>query len=294
MDQPLLSICIPTFNRENYLAECLESIVVQFTDPTIQKRIEIVISDNGSSDNTHVVVERFQKQFENIIYIRNKENIGFDRNLLQVVEKSSGMYCLTLGDDDALFSGSLTALLKKVETNESPYYMLNPWGYDKTLLHPAGPRPNFDIKNDKYFSSLLDFVKSIKNYRDVVGYFGSMSTQFFLRSTWMHFDKKANFIGTNTVHLFILLSAFKDQKFVLLAEPMIKTRNNNLRWHTYPGLETSLKRLHSTLKTLLWISNLYHLNISRSRAAIYMYSQLLFGFCKAVVKLFLIKIGLRK
>ena len=99
MNKPLLSICI-RLNRSGYLKECLESIAVQLTnDNSLNKSVEIVVSDNASTDDTANTVKEFQKKFDNIKYFKNETNLGFDRNMLNVVAKSTGEYCLTLGDD---------------------------------------------------------------------------------------------------------------------------------------------------------------------------------------------------
>ena len=60
--KPLLSICIPTYNRETYLNRLLDSIVRQaeFTDTD---DVEIVIDDGPSKDNTEVLVQEYQARF---------------------------------------------------------------------------------------------------------------------------------------------------------------------------------------------------------------------------------------
>ena len=68
----LLSICIPTYNREKCLQQCLDSIVNQ---KAFNANIEIVISDNASSDNTDELVKKYQEKYTNISYKKNKENL---------------------------------------------------------------------------------------------------------------------------------------------------------------------------------------------------------------------------
>ena len=62
--QPLLSICIPTYNRAEYLVGALENII---SDPAFDERVEIVISDNASTDDTENVVGYFIKLYSNIL-----------------------------------------------------------------------------------------------------------------------------------------------------------------------------------------------------------------------------------
>ncbi len=294
MSAPKLSICIPTYNRATYLNECLDSIVAQFKDDDIYTKTEVIISDNASTDDTLNIVKKFTEKFDNIKYFKNEKNIGFDKNLLNVIEKSTGEYCLTLGDDDALFSNSLSIIFKKIDDFNFPYYILNCWGYNHEMTSPVVSHPNWDIKEDRIFNTLSDFVKTISKYIDIVGNFGGMSMQLFSRKAWADFSEKEKFIGTNTIHLFILLSIFKDSKFVLVASPCIKTRNDNMRWDTFPGLEANAKRSKATADTVLWISDLYGLSLSSMRVKGYFLSRVYWISLKEFVKSILHKLNLRK
>ena len=62
-----LTIAIPTFNRAKYTRRALQSIAEQYDD-----RLEIIVSDNASPDNTEEVVREMEK-FMPIKYIKNKE-----------------------------------------------------------------------------------------------------------------------------------------------------------------------------------------------------------------------------
>jgi len=83
-----LSICIPTYNRADYIGETLSSIISQSGDD-----IEIVIVDGASTDNTEGVVNEFQGRFENIHYHREKKNNGVDADLAKSVALAQGEYC---------------------------------------------------------------------------------------------------------------------------------------------------------------------------------------------------------
>lgn len=104
-----LSICIPTYNRAAFLGEALDSVIRQATD-----EVEIVISDNASTDHTEALVRDYQSRFPRIRYHRNPENLGADRNFLKVVEIAQGEYCWLLGSDDALVDGAIETLLSRL------------------------------------------------------------------------------------------------------------------------------------------------------------------------------------
>ena len=62
--QPILSICIPTYNRWYIIEKTINSVVMQ--DEFQNREVELIISDNASTDNTKSIVEQFQKKYSNI------------------------------------------------------------------------------------------------------------------------------------------------------------------------------------------------------------------------------------
>ncbi len=97
--RPLISICIPTYNRETYLWKCIESIVTQ--EWFNKEEIEIVVSDNNSTDKTEKIVEKYQKAY-GIKYFKNKNNIWANPNILKVMWYGSWKYIRSMGDDDII------------------------------------------------------------------------------------------------------------------------------------------------------------------------------------------------
>lgn len=102
-----LSICIPTYNRAEYIGILLDSIAAQGSHG---RDVEVVISDNASSDDTREVVERYQELLPNIRYFRSSSNLGADRNFLRVVELATGDYCWLMGDDDIVEPGAIARI----------------------------------------------------------------------------------------------------------------------------------------------------------------------------------------
>ena len=112
-EQKTLSICIPTFNRATYLAECLQSIIG--SSSRHQDRIEIVVSDNASTDGTENVVSRLQTERHPIRYVRQASNIGGASNFRAAAELASGQYVWLFGDDDKMRPDAVGAVLKAIE-----------------------------------------------------------------------------------------------------------------------------------------------------------------------------------
>lgn len=115
MKQPLLSICIPTYNRCEYLEKSIESIILQkeFFDGSV----EIVISDNASNDRTQQIGNEYANKYNNIHYHRNEKNI-MDRNYPIVISKATGEL-RRLSNDTLIYSpGSLSHMCQIIEENK--------------------------------------------------------------------------------------------------------------------------------------------------------------------------------
>ena len=90
MSDYLLTIAIPTYNGAKTIRNALDILLPQCTD-----EIELVISDNTSTDETPEIIPEYQKLYP-IRYIRNKINIGPDANFLQCMKLASGKFTYLL------------------------------------------------------------------------------------------------------------------------------------------------------------------------------------------------------
>ena len=94
---PKVSIIIPTYNRDNYLNQAIESALSQD-----YKNLEVILSDNASTDNTCEIIQKYLKN-KKFKYFRNPKNIGMYPNWHKAVyEYSSGEWFLILSSDDYL------------------------------------------------------------------------------------------------------------------------------------------------------------------------------------------------
>lgn len=92
---PLVSIGVAIYNEERFLRAALESLVSQN-----YPNIEIIISDNASTDSTGEICKYFQSQYSHIRYYRSDKNLGADVNGRSVIEKSKGKYFMYAAGHD--------------------------------------------------------------------------------------------------------------------------------------------------------------------------------------------------
>lgn len=121
--RPLLSICIPTYNRLQYLKELLPDVLAQ----SEYGDIEVLVSDNASTDGT-------ADYLRSIIHVhlrwwKNVENVGGDRNFLKCVEEARGTYTWLFGDDDILPPDSVKKVVDFLSVNR-PVLLISDDGRD--------------------------------------------------------------------------------------------------------------------------------------------------------------------
>ena len=110
MSRPFISIGIPTYNRANYLKQCLESCLNQNYE-----HYEIIVIDDASTDETPKVVEEFKKRSDKIKFIRLEKNTQGRHVWLPFLKEARGDYYLSLGDDDYLQTNVLPLYAEAVE-----------------------------------------------------------------------------------------------------------------------------------------------------------------------------------
>lgn len=112
---PLLSICIPSYNRAEWLSFTTKNIVKQI-EP-LGEEVELVISDNASEDNTQEKIE-YLKGHPQVRIHRNETNLGANQNFLKCTELARGKFIWMIGNDDLIREGAVKRIV--TELNHSP------------------------------------------------------------------------------------------------------------------------------------------------------------------------------
>ena len=110
--RPLLTVCIPAYNRASLLPPLLDSILSQDFDD-----FELLICEDGSPERAAIasVAKQYKERHPTRLrYEENAKNLGYDGNLRRLVELSSGRYCVFMGNDDLLCPGALQAIAATV------------------------------------------------------------------------------------------------------------------------------------------------------------------------------------
>lgn len=106
---PLVSILVPVYNVERYLSRCLDSLVAQ-----TYKDIEIIIINDGSTDNSRDIALLYSKRFNNI-YVYDYENAGISTTRNRALDKAHGDYVMFVDSDDFLARRAIEKMMDVVQ-----------------------------------------------------------------------------------------------------------------------------------------------------------------------------------
>lgn len=200
-----LSICIPTYQRAEFLPQTLESIAAQWVND-----IEVCVADNASTDGTDGIVERFRSRLGAVRYFRWDTNQGADRNYLKSVEIASGEYCWILGSDDPIAPKAIETILKSIGDSSPTIVLFNRMLCSRELLALREDRYlniGSSVSRRYNFSVPGTLETYLESTRSICATFSYLSSMVFKKFEWDSVTDYEAFIGSAYVHSYKLLVA---------------------------------------------------------------------------------------
>lgn len=195
----VLSLCFPTYNRGWCMKEQINRLL-SCPKETLDK-IEILVSDNCSNDDTQQIVEDAIAKGFICQYIRNETNLGMDGNFVNCFQKASGRYVWLLGDDDTIIIKSLEKIVKILDVPDE-YGLLHI--YQKKDLQQEIIYVNDKNEMAKYVSYYITFIsanivnKQYVSFIDFERYMGTWFTLVPLYITALIKEQRNIVYGTKT------------------------------------------------------------------------------------------------
>lgn len=111
--EPKISIIIPVYNAENYLHRCFDSILANN-----YKNLEIIPVNDGSKDNSQIVIDEYKNKYPDIFYpiLQENQGIGMTRN--NALEKATGEYIMFIDNDDFIDNDYIQTHVKEIQKND--------------------------------------------------------------------------------------------------------------------------------------------------------------------------------
>jgi glycosyltransferase involved in cell wall biosynthesis len=136
MQNPLVSILIPTYNRQDFVLECINSALNQ-----TYKNIEIIISDNCSTDQTLEICKLASQRDSRIKVFSTHTNLGPVANWLNCFTNSSGQYIKLLFSDDLLAKDCIESMVPAIQNPEVAFV------YSSVLIGVSPLKSSIKYKN---------------------------------------------------------------------------------------------------------------------------------------------------
>ena len=110
----LLTLIVPLYNLEEYIADCLESIL---QIPSELGNYEIIVWNDGSIDKSEKIVNEFIKRFPNKVILENHKNQGVSYSRNKALNRATGKYIWFVDGDDCVIPENVMLLLKQMQDN---------------------------------------------------------------------------------------------------------------------------------------------------------------------------------
>lgn len=285
-DKPILSFCIPTYNRAHVVNKAVKSILKYQGDD-----IEVVVSDNCSIDNT---LEELNKINDKRLKVyTNNSNLGFERNVFKCFENANGEYCFYLNDREIVY-------IKKIKDLINLLYKTN---YDLILTSVK----NIDKTSVK--RKIKEIIKSVYYRNNLIHSYIYYEKSFYQKTTTLKkiFDRghptgivvrkeTINFknlyenytFGTLYPHVFLMLQVYNKNENVFFSKKFYSaTMTNPYGSHTiqesqsvqYRPYYHPLSRFAQMKDKMKWLDFLNLTNEQEKEMLYYLYMQM----CKASV-----------
>lgn len=130
----VLTVVIPSYNVEAYLADTLES----FISEEIMEDVEVLIVNDGSKDSTPEIAEQFEQRYPQTFRLINKENGGHGSTINRGMEEAKGAYFKVVDGDDWVDTEDFTEMVKRLRNETADYvvtkyYKVNDKTKEKTV-----------------------------------------------------------------------------------------------------------------------------------------------------------------
>jgi glycosyltransferase involved in cell wall biosynthesis len=227
MTKPLLTIGIPTWNRCNDIRVAIDSVLDQLTDD-LYPLIEILVSDNASTDATPLVMAEYQVKHPDLFSLnRNTENLGFSRNVDLLFRLAKGDFALVLSDDDALEPDAIREIFRALKQHETIDIMVVLASeYTDTLSSPINPAAwakaravNNNVPFCAYYPSGIEYFKANGSLCHVC-----ISGNLFRVSAWRAVDMAAG-LASGSVQLHAAVQLHAKGSSCVIKRPLIRYRS---------------------------------------------------------------------
>lgn len=222
-----ISVIVPAYNVQDYIVECLESILTQQAP-----NVEIVCVDDCSTDNTYAILQKYAAEHKSVKVFRNETNGGLAKTRNVGIEKATGEYLLFVDSDDTLQGQTISELVQYARKYDADIIM-----FDANCVFEAGVEYDEDLvryyhRQESYrYSTGCDILSRMIMNRDLC----DSACLMMIKVSWLR--------GTNI--LFEEGRIYEDCMFV--TDCLLKNAtvyHTNKQYYNYRVRQGSIMRSH--------------------------------------------------
>ncbi len=208
-----ISICLPMYNGERFLAQAIESVLAQ-----THKNFQLLIADDRSSDQSVSLAQRYAKTDERIVLWSNGKNEGIFANYNECLKRASGDYIKLFAQDDVLESTCVEKLAAVLDEHKNVSLV----SCARTVIDNNGKESGVE----KFFDHDTSIVglKVIKDYVRTFIYRVGTPCQVMFRRQFMRDGFDPGFYLSGDIEYFLRILEQGD--FFYLSEPLVKFRRH--------------------------------------------------------------------
>lgn len=237
-----LTIIIAAYNVEKYIEKCLTSLVNQ-----TYKNLEILVVNDGSTDNTKKLIEKYEKEYENLKLL-NKENGGLSSARNLGLQNTKTKYVTFVDGDDYLELNTYEVIMKKIEEEKADLGIFNfKKVYSQKII-------NSKLDKKIYNKNFLKYLFSKSAEVDIVVWNKIFKTDIILKNQ-IYFENRAYFEDTGFIFRYLYFV-----KKVSLAElPLYNyiQRENSITKKFNPIIIDSCENTYKIIKEFYQKNNEY-------------------------------------
>ena len=245
MPNPILSICLPTFNRASLIDEAIAALLLGIAEHG--PSVELVISDNSSTDGTRDLLHRIGNRPNVSIYF-NDTNVGAAKNFDLAVQRANGEFCWIVGDDDLICPDGIGKVLSVLrEHSEIDFAFVNAYLDIVSERASSCSRRRADLATCDLPVQCKDRTNRLLNsWNELIDprisgvYLGSMMMCIFRREAWLRGRHALQFgepfcstLPSTYPHCVVFANAMVGHGAFYIGEPCIIARWGGQEWKNY-------------------------------------------------------------
>ena len=221
----MLTICIATHNRADFLATTLQGLIGQVNQ---YDDVGLLVVDGNSTDHTESVVTNFQLLCPHLEYLRLKEKGGIDRDYDITVRHAAGEYCWLFTDDDVLKENAIGRVRKLLRSGDLDLIVVNSEDCDfhlKKVLTGSLLSIEHQFETDFVTPNREKFFELCATYLTFIG------AVVIRRRLWESAPTES-FYGSRFIHLGVISTLADTTRVLVVSDPLIRIRLGNAEWRS--------------------------------------------------------------